>query len=329
MNTLKSQNPLKHQSCSLCSKITSSHIKVICSHILNPISLISLAIDPKPKEAILSNKIKKGACIYNPSAYHLAFRNDIVVWLNGISSKLKYNPTTYHRAIYLLDGLLSYFDVPDHSIKLATYIAIQLAAKLEENGTKIPCFRSVIELFNYEYTMEEVSGFEAHFLSAFDYYINRKTVYDELHEFLDRGVLFCSDFSAMDTSLTIQAKVSKFETLIKKLTDIYPLNYELYAFDPKLVSMTIISLARRYAGLTQWSFDLDVLKNTIIHHGKPIKLILEPFLLDNFESTLIEEVYVDRLNYKVDQSPRVSICDTEIEFCFETVSEDGSDSPRI
>lgn len=318
--------------CKICKTTASSNIKIQCSLAQNPEPLLSNYKITAPRVASLSDQIKKGDCIYNPSAYHLHLRAEIIDWMSGLSAKLRYSAKTLHLSIYLLDGLMSFFEVPDRLIKLATYTALHLAAKFEENGDKIPSFTSVIELFGYEYTMEELTGFETHFFKAFDYYINRRTVYSEIQELLSRGVLCCSDLNDVDTSAEIQLRVSRFKTVVQQLTDTYIKQYQLYSFDPKLIAICIIKTARKFAGMSQWPYDLRSEKKTMIDqlsdYMLPITALLEPFIGNSEENMLIEKDLDQEVNSKTDQGPRTSLCDTEVDFGCEIVSDDDIGSPR-
>lgn len=322
---INSKSQTFHPHCKICKAQQSRGSSVLCSLTYNTVTSISCENLDGPRQAILTDKFRKGACVYNPEAYHLPVRDEIIAWLRGIANKLGYNPVTYHLGVYLLDGLLSYFDVSNKMIKLATYIAINLAAKLEECYTKIPTMCSVIELFNYEYTMEELTGFETHFFSAFDYYVNRKTVYTEIQMIMDRGVLFCSDFDHTDTPDSIQTKLLLFKSTLNKLTAYVTSVYELYSYDPKLVAMVLVSLARKSAGLSQWPYELKYQKEVLIN-GAVIRKLLEPCLQDTTKGITDNDMFDNTFSYKVDQSARASICKTELEFIVEGNSDDGSDT---
>lgn len=322
IEALDSRTPRISMMCSLCRNFVGDDAFVQCSLVSAPQWPDAALVYKKHQNAQVAGKVKKGACIYNPLAYHLALRPELIEWLKGLSSQLQFNDITYYLSIRLLDSLLSYFDVPDHLIKLATYLALHLAAKLHEEPVKIPSFRSVIDLFGYEFTMDDLTGFETHFFTALDYYVNRKTVYTEVQKLLDAGAIFCSDFGISDTSESIQRKIRTFNVCIRKLLASYPLVYELYRFETALVALTMISAARKRAGLTKLPLDLKLNKEAIFKFGPPIETLLEPLIVDTFGCTF-DDNPPQADTCKAGRGVRVSLCETEIDTYSDILSEDN------
>jgi len=318
LNFKRSQD---HSKCPTCTNNSGEFELIHCSMAVEFSRPEFLFNNSGPQQAQLKDKIHRGACLYNPSAYHLGIRNEVIEWLKGISIKLGFNDITYFHAIYLLDGLLSYFDVPDHLIKLATYLALHLTAKLHENYAKIPNFISVIELFNYEYTMNDLTGFESRFFSAYDYQLNRKTVYSEIQLLLEKGMIFCSDFGILDTSEVIQSKIYVFRSTLQTIICLYPYLYELYKYDATQVALTAISIARKRAGLTKLPFDIKLNKAAFSEISHEIEALLEPLIVDTFVGSFMNNS--DFLETKInDKRVKVSICETEIEILSESIGED-------
>lgn len=255
-------------------------------------------------------------------------RDEVTAWLRGLAGKLGYTAHTYHLAVYLLDGLLSYFEVAESMVKLATYTALHLAAKLHENGDKVPPFRSILELFEYEYSMQELTGFETHFFQAFDHCVSRKTVYCEIQEMLDRGVLCCADFGALDTLAAIQHKAIKFGSAVQAIADASSELYELHAYEPRFVALAAVIAARECAGLNAWSRDRKTEKRALSKvapgYAKTSKTIIQP-LLEKISAAQQLGCFIEAPIYAVDEKPRRSVCDTEVEFEGESISEDAGE----
>lgn len=113
--------------------------------------------------------INSNTCIFNTYAYHLSARTELINWMHQLSDKLEYSAKTFHLATYLFDGLLSLYEIPFLALRLVTYLALHLSAKLEESTEKIPSLKSVVKLFNHEFTLQEMANTETMIFSAFGY----------------------------------------------------------------------------------------------------------------------------------------------------------------
>lgn len=204
--------------------------------------------------------INTNTCYYNPEAYHLEARSELLTWMLNVSTKLCYTDKTYHLAVHILDAVLSIYDVEVENVKLVTYIALHLAAKMEESTDKVPSLHSVTQLFNDEFGLEQLKSAEIMVFSIMGYNLHKRTVLVELLHVLRNGVLFCSDITAggnFKSNQAIEWMEKFFNTAQKEII----LEYELTKFHPKIIAAALVYTARGSVGIAPWTDHLASINN--------------------------------------------------------------------
>lgn len=189
---------------------------------------------------------------YNPGAFHLEVRAELVDWVRQLNSKLGYTLKTFHLAVYIMDGLLSVYEVPVNCIKLVTYLSLYLAAKFEESTEKVKSLDSVTNLFGGEFSFEKIRQTEITILSIFGYGLNRRTFYLEIEELLSRGIVICHEVYSEPRSGATKRLLQDLRDQFNAIEELISLCYEINAFHPRIVAAAAVLLARRSLGLLSW-----------------------------------------------------------------------------
>lgn len=234
------------------SSLDHSGVKVSCRN--GKLEINSL---PKKNVNLLLNPLKrpvitKGTSFYNERAYHCDIRLQLLDWLSKPCTKLYYGEKTKHLALYLIDGILSLFNVPEESFKIVAFMALHLAAKLEEPEHKIPTLKAISMIFEGETDLETIRETKLHILSIFDYNITFRTVYVELEEQLWDGVVFCTDFNNLPKHMHEETCLSGLNDTLDEIRTAYLSIYELYKFHPLVTACSIICISRKHQGLLPW-----------------------------------------------------------------------------
>lgn len=296
-----------HKCCNqekVSSDLTHSRITVQCSkqklHSA-PVARAKQAWVPvSPQHPVINSN----TCYYNPDAYHLEARDELLTWMLHVSYKLRFGLKTYHLAVHVLDGLLSVYDVEVENVKLVTYIALHLAAKMEESTEKVPGLHSVAELFNYEFTVEKLRSAEMMIFSIFGFGIHKRTILVELEEILHNGVLFCSDiYSNMNLDFVLR-RLNDFFTAAR--TDLI-LDYELSKFRPQIVASSLLYISRTSVGLAPWTDHLTSLNDVTQEDMRECI----SFMLNKYFSNLKVDKNVNHKTQTVDELEEEIECQSQ------------------
>lgn len=208
---------------------------------------------------ILSELIKKQSQnrYFNTQAHHLSYRSELIGFVEEISLKLEYNETTFQLAIGMLDALLSLYAIDKKQIKMVCFTALNLAAKMEENNSKIPELTAIAQLFENQFDIEELANCEVLLAKVLGYNLNIKTPYIFVNHFLSKGVVSDSDIERLSLKQT-EEKIIEFEKLVSLFLQISNTHYEFYKFTSIAVATSIIACARRLSGFgLSWTPELE------------------------------------------------------------------------
>lgn len=197
--------------------------------------------------------------VYNSKACHLIYRDDMIAFIEVITSKLTFKENTYHLAIALLDSFMSLYTVEKRMLKLMSFIAPYLASKLEESNRKLPELSYVVKLFDNMYTLEEVQRCEAVFLKTLHFKLNLKTPYTFIEYFFSKGILNDVDLKMMNNTER-DSIVTKFETVVTFFIRIAVKKYDFFKYKPIIVATASIACARKVFNFNDiWNDDLKTL----------------------------------------------------------------------
>lgn len=241
-----------------------------------PIVKIQCAEQSKCSQQLLSRKlvwepidmarriVSSNTCFYNENAYHLDARHELTTWMLHVSYKLRYSARTYHLGVNLLDALLSCCVVELEHIKIVTYIALHLAAKMEESIDKVPSFASVAELFNYEFNEEQLKIAEVEMFTTLGYSLYRRTALVELEDMLQQGVVFCDEAQIYGQSINLENAFAWANQFLNRVEQEVLLSYNLTKYHPRVVAASLIFIARRTMGMDPWTERLARMTNIYI-----------------------------------------------------------------
>lgn len=237
--------------------------------------------------------ITNETCFYNPEPYHLDIRPVLLDWMFELSQKLGYSLKSYNLAVYILDGLLSVYEISFTSIRIVTYMSVHLAAKFEERIDKLPSLASVVELFKGEFSLEKIINIETTILSIFGFSVNRKTVYVELEELIDHGVVFCTDNYFLSGQLALEKVIEQLRRYFDEIKDKLQLSYEIYIYHPKIVASAIVATCRKLCHLDPWPFPLKYITGLLIEDLTECMDFLEESQITEFSKDVFKPLKDD------------------------------------
>lgn len=208
---------------------------------------------------VLSELIKKQSQnrYYNTQAHHLGYRNELIGFVEEISLKLEYSETTFHLALGMLDAILSLYAIDKKQLKMVCFMALNLAAKMEENNSKIPELNAIAQLFENKFDLEDLANCEVLLAKVLGYNMNIKTPYTFITHFLSKGVVSDSDIGRLSAQHT-ETKMIEFEKLVLLFLQISNTYYEFYQFTSIAVATSVIACARRLSGFDLcWTHELE------------------------------------------------------------------------
>ena len=212
-------------------------------------------------DMVLEELIKKQSVnrFHNAKACHLRYRDKIIQFIEELAERLEYKESTFHLAVALVDSLYSLYKVENRMVKLVSFMALHLAAKLEENSEKIPELTSVVRLFDLEFTLGEIKHCETIFANILDYKLNLKTPYTFVEYFFSKGVLDGEDLKYIVVE-RIEDKLQHFEDLVSYFIRIALDSYSFYKYTSIAIATAAISCARKLIGFpVTWTQNLEQL----------------------------------------------------------------------
>ena len=181
---------------------------------------------------------------YNPQARYIKFRNELLSFVEYLAEKLEYSQCTYYLAIGVLDAFLSQHAVDKSQIKLVCFMALQVAAKMEEHNEKVPEVQTIRKLFQNKFDKEDINACETMIAKSLNYNFNLKTPFAFIEHFFSKGVVSDFDLGRISAKLTTD-KLSSYERAVIRFLDVSTLDYDFYAFDPITIAAACILCARR------------------------------------------------------------------------------------
>ena len=208
---------------------------------------------------VLTEMIKKQALnrYFNAQANHLNYRAELISFVEEVSMKLEYADATFYLAIAILDALLSLYSVDRSQIKLVGFMALNLAAKIYENSSKIPEISAVVQLFENQFDIDEIMNCENMLAQVLNYNLNIKTPHSFVEYFLSKGIISDADFGSL-TGAQLKQKAAQLEKLTDFFLQMSANFYEFYRFTSIAVSTAVVACARKLLGLEAvWTNDLE------------------------------------------------------------------------
>ena len=208
---------------------------------------------------MISEMIKKQGNnrYYNIQAHHLGYRTELISFVEELALKLDYKESTFYLAIAILDALLSLYSIERSQIKMVSFMALNLAAKMEEKSSKIPELTAISQLFENQFDIEELGGCETLLSSVLSYNFNIKTPQTFLELFLSKGITSNKDLG-MPCNEKFENKMLQFESLIAFFLQISISHYIFYKYTSIAVAASIIAAARKLIGFENvWTNDLE------------------------------------------------------------------------
>lgn len=194
---------------------------------------------------------------YNVQANHLGYRSELLCFVEEISMKLEYSEATFHLAVAVLDALLSLYAIEKKQLKMVCFMALNLAAKMEENNSKIPELCAIVQLFENQFTADELANCEVLLAGVLGYNINIKTPLTFVNYFMSRGVISSDDLISTSAH-EINKKLEQFEQLVSFFMHLSITHYDFYKFTSIAVATSVIACARKLIGFeTCWNTELE------------------------------------------------------------------------
>lgn len=211
---------------------------------------------------------------YNAQAHHLEYRHKLIGFLEEISFKLDYNEATFNLAVAIIDALLSLFAIDRKQIKMACFMALNLAAKMGENNSKIPELNAIAQLFENQFDLEELANCEVLLAKVLNYNLNIKTPHSFIDYFLSKGIVSNKDLGNIPAH-QIEEKLIQFEKLVTFFLQISTSHYDFYSFTSIAVATSIIACARKLMGFENiWTEDLQNLTHVSLDSIEQCSMML-------------------------------------------------------
>ena len=208
---------------------------------------------------VLSEMIKKQSLnrYYNAQAHHLEYRTELIAFVEELALKLDYSESTFYLAIAILDALLSLYAIDRKQIKMVCFMALNLAAKMEESNAKIPELSAIAQLFENQFDIQELVNCEALLVKVLGYNINIKTPYTFFEYFFSKGIVSDQDISRHSANI-INEKMNQFEKLVSFFLQVSTNHYNFYKYTSIAVTTSAIACARKLMGFeSTWTSDLE------------------------------------------------------------------------
>lgn len=195
--------------------------------------------------------------VYNPRARYIKFRNDLIKFMEYLAERLGYSKCTYYLSISLLDALLSKYAVDKKQMKLVCFIALHIAAKMEEKFENIPEVAVVRQLFDNTFDKDDINTCEMMVAKILGYNFNLKTPFEFVEYFFSRGVVSDQDIGKGTTKL-ISGKLTSFEKAVMRFIDLSVSSYDFYNYSPVVIAAASIACVRKLEGYqSEWTTDLQ------------------------------------------------------------------------
>ena len=208
---------------------------------------------------VLSEMLKKQGNnrYYNAQAHHLTYRAELLGFVEELALKLDYSESTFHLAIGMLDALLSLYAIDRKQIKMVSFMALNLAAKMQENSAKIPELPAIAQLFENQFSTEELVNCEALLTKVLGYSLNIKTPHAFVEYFHSKGIVSNKDLRCRPAD-QCNDKLEQFEKLVSFFLQVSNSHYDFYKYTSVAVATAAIACARKLIGFESvWNKDLE------------------------------------------------------------------------
>ena len=167
--------------------------------------------------------------------------------------------TTFYLSVAYLDAVFSLSVIREEQLKLIGYISIYMAAKMEEEDSKIPTVQQAVKMFRDEFDQEEIIKWEKFLFRVLGYSMNLKTPFSFLMFFFSKGFVCGLDLQGLENQEDVYNYIDNIEKLAIFFMDCCVKNYHFYQFTSIAIAATAISCARECVGVKSWSIDLEKL----------------------------------------------------------------------
>ena len=194
---------------------------------------------------------------YNPKARYTKYRTELLEMVKFAAEKLDYSNCTYFLSIGLLDAIMSQHVVERDQLKLVCFLAVHMAAKMEEKQERVSGLVETIKLLGNEFDKNEVKNCELTLAKLLGFKLDLKTPHAFIEYFLSKGIVNEFDVGTVDEEQRDEFLL-KFERKLLDFIDISAFNYEFNKYSPVVVAAATIACARRNLGFANyWSSDLQ------------------------------------------------------------------------
>lgn len=230
--------------------------------------------------------------IYVSSAQFVKYRSELLRFLKYLRTRLEYSLRTYYLAVSILDCFLSQYKVENDNLKIFCFMALHMAAKMEENGPKVPELSVIAKLFENKYDVEDIENWEIAITKALNYSLNIRTPYTFVEHFLSKGVVNSMDLNCRSEAQA-ESQISNFEKVVMDLLDLTSSHYDFNNFSPMSVACAVIACARKSIGIKNtWTNDLECLTTQKVKDIEQCAVALSQVMGDSESSMQIEQTRV-------------------------------------
>ena len=233
---------------------------------------------------------------YNSKNLYISYRKNMIIFVEEIAERLEYRESTLHLAVALFDAFMALSIVDIQMLKLIGFMALYLAAKLQENNQKIPELSCISKLFDNSYTVTELEDLEIMFMKTLEYNLNLKTPYSFIEYFFSVGVVSDRDLKCISLD-SIDGKITLYETIVVHFIRIALEKYDFYQYTSIAIATSSMACARKLMCFKEtWPKELEILTKVT---WKAISTCTEilfniakedyPFIFENNKSSLRTE----------------------------------------
>lgn len=283
---------------------------------------------------LLSEMVKKQHInrIYKPQAHFIKYRIELLGFMRYLIDRLQYSQCTFYLGVGILDTVLSQFKVGNDKLKLVCFMALHMAAKMEESSDKIPELSIIVKLFENLFNFEEMQEWEINILRSLGYNMYLKTPFTFIEYFLSRGVVNKSELQR-EVASELEEEINKFENKIMQITELSAKDYYFNSFSPVVVASAIIACARKAMRFpTDWSADLTILTGQKLEDIRECSKALYGHYMNSTKNGMeVEETKVSKPRSK--SSTRTIDSDTSVDILDKSVKNqdnvEGSKAGKI
>ena len=168
-------------------------------------------------------------------------RNQILIYIHKLCTKLKYNDNSFYLTLYLVDTYLSRIfqeDITEKELFLVILGFFLISSKYIEDDIFEPEFGlfSNIEK-SIPLTVEEISSYEIQCLTLVNYNLYIYTVYDWLNILLNNGIIF-------ENEIKTKKELEEINMYTQKLLTIITSKIYFCRYSSMQIAFTIVHLSR-------------------------------------------------------------------------------------